>query len=259
MSCRFTTCLDSRKTGHRVRKSVFTQDVKRYGWGLPECLQKVERYGSEWNQSDLIRRDKALGPFVLDSLRDYGAHLARTFLNEYKNLSGQPEVSKFTTVDRHLLGPHQQIEKALSEMVSLPSVGIKELILEARRELRMIENHVDEMKSEWSHPPAPSAKKKSKSESAQNLAIAALRRKFASGPDVPHLSRLGDISAIRASYAYKQCRPDNPRFAFSMAFADLCKIKAQESGGTILGRELAELMTVPKTAVRTLSAVRSLM
>jgi RNA-dependent RNA polymerase len=254
MSCRFTTCLDSRKTGHCVRKNVLTQDTKDYGWGLPECMQNVET--DEWSQSQRgnVKRDKSLAPFVLDSLRSFGEDLASAFLGEYEKLSSQPGASKFTTPDRHLFEPHQRIVRKLTEMKSLPGANTSELIVEAWRELRMIESHVDQMKAQWSSLPTP----KKKPGSTRNGEIEALRMKFASGPDVPHLSLLGDIPAIRASYAYRQCRPENPKFAFAMAFEELCKIKAQELGGTILSGTLADLMTIPKTAVRTISAIRSL-
>jgi len=210
----------------------------------------------EWSQSQRgnVKRDKSLAPFVLDSLRSFGERLADAFLGEYERLSSQPGVSKFTTPDPHLFEPHQRIVRKLTEMESLPGANISEFILEARRELRMIESHVDKMKAQWSSPLTP----KKKSGSTRNREIDALRIEFASGPDVLHLSLLGDIPAIRASYAYRQCRAENPKFAFAMAFEELCKIKAQELGGTILSRGLAELMTIPKTAVRTLSAIRSL-
>jgi len=213
-------------------------------------MSQVERY--EWREEPDIRRNQDLGPFVLESLRDFGTDLADTFLSEYEKLGGQPAVGRFTTADHHLLGPHQRIVKKLSEMESLLGADGNKFILKARRELGEIENHVDEVKSEW--PQAFVSRRKD----MQNQAIADLRRKFVSGPDVPHLSLLGDIPAIRASYAYKQCRANKPTFAFSMAFEDICRIKAQESGGTVLDRELAELMTIPKTAVRTLSALRAL-
>jgi RNA-dependent RNA polymerase len=254
MSCRFTTCLDSRKTGHCVRKNVLAQDAKDYGWGLPDCMQHVET--DEWSQSQRgnVKRDKSLTPFILDSLRSFGEHLAGAFLGEYEKLSSQPGVSKFTAPDRHLFEPHQRIVRKLTEIESFPEANNSEIIQEARRELRMIESHVDKMKAQWSSSLTP----KKKSGSTQNGKIEALRIKFASGPDVPHLSLLGDIPAIRASYAYRQCRAENPNFAFAMAFEELCKIKAQELGGTILTCGLAELMTIPKTAVRTLSAIRAL-
>jgi RNA-dependent RNA polymerase len=251
MSCRFTTCLDSRKTGHHVRQNVLAQDTKQYGWPLPECMQYVET--DEWSQRHYVRRKKALGPFILDSLWSFGRHVADGFLGEYDNLGGQ---CKFIAQDHNLLGPHQQVVKKLSGVVLLPYTDIGNIIQEARGELRMIEDHIDKMKAEWSS--LLTTKKKSGSTSTQNLAIAALRQEFASGPDVPHLSLLGDIPAICASYAYTQCRANNPNFAFSMAFEELCKMKAQESGGIMLSYELAELMTIPKTAVRTLSAIRSL-
>jgi len=254
MSYRFTTCLDSRKTGHRVRQDVFTKDSQRYGWGLPDCMSHVEKY--EWKEGSDVRRNKALGPFVLESLRDFGTDLANTFLSEYEKLGGQAGVGGSTTADNHLLGPHQRIVQKLSEMESLLGGDGNKLILEARRELGMIENHVDKIKSEWSKG-FPSSRKK-KSGSTQKEGVAELRGRFVSGPDAPHLSLLGDIPAIRASYGYKLCWANKPTFAFSMAFEDICRIKAQELDGTILDRELAELMTIPKTAVRTLSALRAL-
>jgi hypothetical protein len=217
-------------------------------------MSQVEKY--EWKEGSNVRRPEALGPFVLESLRDFGTGLADTFLSEYEKLGGQAGVGGFTTADHDLLGPHQRIDQKLSEMVSLLGGDGNKLILEARRELGMIENHVDKIKSEWAKG-FPQGRKK-KSGSTQKEGIAELRGRFASGPDVPHLSLLGDIPAIRASFAYKLCRANKPTFAFSMAFEDICRIKAQESDGVILDRELAELMTIPKTAVRTLSALRAL-
>ncbi len=58
MSCRFTTCLDSRKTGYRVQQEVFRADTRKYAWGVPECLRFVEE-GAERSQRGRIVRDKA--------------------------------------------------------------------------------------------------------------------------------------------------------------------------------------------------------
>lgn len=251
MSCRFTTCLDSKKTGHRVLESTFSQDSKRYGMGLPDCMRSDEER-SEWNQSSHIRRGEALGPFVLDSLREFGMRLSGDFLSEYHQLNSQSGVSRFATADLDLLRPHQQIVEKLSKTESRRGVNSEDFIREANRELRMIEDHVQGLKSRW-----PSVFSGKKSRSVQAREKAALRQSFVTGPDVPHLSLLGDVPAIRASYAYKKCNPENANFAFAMAFEDLCNIKARESGGTTLGREFVELMTIPKTAVRTLSALRS--
>ncbi|KAI0005558.1 RNA dependent RNA polymerase-domain-containing protein [Russula compacta] len=246
----FTTCLDSKKTGHRVLASTFSQDSKQYGRGLPDCMRSDEET-SEWNQSGLIRRPEALGPFVLDSLRNSSMALAGRFLTKYEQLSSQSGVSRFATADLDLLRPHQQIVEKLSQMESRRGVNSEDFIREANRELRMIEDHVQGLSSRW-----PSIFRK-KSRSVQTREKAALRQSFVTGPDVPNLSLLGDVPAIRASYAYKKCNPKSPSFAFAMAFEDLCNIKARESGGTTLERGFVELMAIPKTAVRTLSALRS--
>jgi hypothetical protein len=243
MSCRFTTCLDSRKTGHRVRQSIFQNDIAQYGWGPPECLRPV---GEGGNQNP-IRRSEGLGLFVIDTLKDYGSRLADSFLFKYAELPG---AAGLTTADRHLQEPYRQIVGKLSKMESLHRVHTSEFVQEARRELNKLKEHVEETKSEW-----PKVSRE-KSGSTQNRKVDDLRRRFNSGPDAPHLSLLGDVPTIRASYAYQLCRPETPMFAFSMAFDTLCKIKARELGGTVMDREFAELMTIPKIAVRTLSALR---
>jgi RNA-dependent RNA polymerase len=248
ISCRFTTCLDSRKTGHRVQRSVFDKDVRQYGWGLPECLRPVE----EGNQNPARRNEALLGPFVLDTLKRSGIKLAEEFLCKYRELSGQPGATRSMTPDRHLLGPYQQIAEKLSRMERLPQVHLNDLVREVRKEVEAIERHVKNMKSEWGK-----CFQKKNSGSTRNPMLIDLRRKFNSGPDAPHLSLLGDVPEIRASFAYKLHGTDNPTFAFSMAFEVLCVIKARALGGSIVDRELAELMAIPKVAVRTLSALRS--
>lgn len=252
MSCRFTTCLDSRKTGHRVQQSVINRDAKQYGWPLPECLRSVEE-GHEWDENGRTRRNEALGPFVLDTLKVFGRDLADSFLCKYE-LRDLPGAATFTVRDRHLLGPYQQIVEKLSTMESLPRVHINEFIQKARDELRKIEKHVEDMKSEWAKGFRTASKKKSGF--TQTRMVDDLQRRFNSGPDAPHISLLGDVPAIRASYAYERCRAEDPKFAFAMASGALCNIKARELGGTTFERKFADLVTIPKIAVRTLSALR---
>lgn len=218
-------------------------------WGLPGCLRSAEE-GDQRGQNVRIKRGQDLPPFILDILQGFGDKLKEGFLREYTNLSGQPGAARFEA-DRDLLGPYQKIMGKLSRIESLTYPN--ELAREARTELRTIEAHVENMKSEWARIFRTSPT------SARDRMLDNLRRKFESGPDsdVRYLSHFGDIPEIRASCAYRQCSADIPRFAFSMAFDVLCKIKAQESGGTTLSREFADLVTVPKIAVRTLSALRS--
>lgn len=246
--CRFTTCLDSRKTGYCVQRKVFEKD-RDSSLGRPDCFRSVKER-DERSQGVRIKRAEGLGPFILDILEGFGDELQEKLLCEYENFIGPPGTARFEA-DRDLLSPYQKIMVKLSEFESLPGGHLNELARRARTELRTIEAHVEDMKKEWPRIFRNAPK------SAQNRKLADLRRKFESGPDVPHLSHLGDASEIRASCAYQRCRVDNPRFAFSMAFDVLCKIKARESRGTTLCREFAELVTVPKIAVRTLSALRS--
>jgi len=258
MSCRFTTCLDSRKTGLRVLENVFQKDSAKYG----SKYMRVDEGVAE-NQS-LARRGEALGSFILDDLQSFGSSIADSFWVKYEKPDGQPAADTwFKSKDKHLLRPYQRISEKLSEMRSLPQVKVDDFLAEARRELGAIEEHVKAMKLEWanifrSKERGPAKRKGSKpSKSSQDRAIDVLQRKFASGPDVPHIALLGDVPEIRASYAYSLCQPNNAKFAFAVAFKELCNIKAREQGGSILDREFAELMSIPKSTVRTLSALRA--
>jgi RNA-dependent RNA polymerase len=250
MSCRFTTCLDSRKTGHRVLREVLRADSKQYGWPLPDCLRNsVDDDMDEGRQGATVKRGAKLAPFILEALQRFGETVVYDLLVKYKKLSDPPRMrSGVWAQDGDLLKPYQRIVENLSEMELL---HVDEFLTEARRELKMVEDHVKTRQEEW-----PMTFHTSKAPSTVNAEVAALKQRFASGPDVPHLSLLGDIPAIRASYAYRLCRPDNTHFAFAMALEELCRIKARESEGTTLDRELAELMAIPKSTVRALSAAR---
>lgn len=256
----FTTCLDSRKTGLRVLQKVFEQDSKKYGWSLPNCLRVDEEVGE--SQNSVPKRGGALRPFILDELQDFGKSVKNEFLAKYERPDGQLAAEPLFK-DRHLLRPYERISEKLSEMQSLPRVKVGDFLAEARRELVAVEEHVKAMKSEWPNvfratkkrEPAP----KRGSKPSQNNGFDVLRRDFALGPDVPHLALLGDVPEIRASYAYSLCSPSNANFAFAMAFEELCNIKARELGGATIDREFAELMSIPKSAVRTLSVLRASM
>lgn len=247
LSCRFTTCLDSRKTGLRVLENVFQKDAKKYGWPLPKCMQDDEEEGE--SQNAVTSRGNALRPFILDELLSFGDSVAEKIRVEYD----KPAMESFRNKDQHLLRPYQRILEKLSEMRSLP-VKVDDFLGEARRELGAIEKHVDDMKLEWGNSFQSNARQNTR----QDHTIDMLRRKFISGPpDVAHLALLGDVPEIRASYAYSRCMAINPKFAFAMAFKELCGIKARELGGTILDSEFAEIMSIPKSTVRTLSALRA--
>jgi len=241
----FTTCLDSRKTGLHVLENVFQKDSKKYAWPLPKCMQGDEEEGE--SQNSITIRGKELGPFILDDLLSFGDSVAKNFWVKYD----KPAMESFNSQDQHLLRPYQRILEKLSEMRSLPRVNVNDFLGEARRELGAIEKHVEDMKLEWARI------FKAQQKRGQNHAIDLLQRKFASGPDVAHLALLGDVPEIRASYAYSLCKPINPKFAFAVAFKELCGIKAREVGGTTLDREFAELMSIPKSTVRALSALRA--
>jgi len=256
----FTTCLDSRKTGHRVLRRVLEADSKQYGWPLPDCLRdSVDEAMDEVHQNIVIKRGEALAPFVLDALRCFGEDIVENLLSKYESSGQGMVVSRLTSQDYALLNPYKHISDKLSGMETLSQVNVQDFVREARRELKMVEDHVKTMREEWPSACRPPKAPKKRSVPTKSRGVDTLQKKFVSGPEVPHLSLLGDVPAIRASYAYMLCKPENQKFAFAMAFEILCHIKAQELGGTTLSREFAELMAIPKSTARTLSALRASM
>ncbi|KAI9445364.1 RNA dependent RNA polymerase-domain-containing protein [Lactarius indigo] len=211
-------------------------DIATYTMGFTTCLdsrktglrvlEKVFEQDSKkkWVNPRTSSQNGAehLGQFILDELQDFGKRIKDSFLTKYETPDGALAAERlFRAKDQHLLRPHQRILEKLSEMKSLPRVRVDDFIAEARRELVAVEEHVLTTKSEWKN--------------------------------------LGDVPEIRASYAYSLCPPDNANFAFAMAFEELCNIKARELGGATIDREFAELMSIPKSAVRTLSVLRASM
>jgi len=256
VSGRFTTCLDSRKTGLRVLEEVYKEDSKKYGWPLPNCFRMDEDMGESENGS--IARSGALGPFILEHLQGFGKDVADEFLAKYEKKDGLAFKS-----DQDLLRPYHRILEKLSEMRSLPGAKVDDFVAKARGDLEAVVKHVDAMKSEWPKASRPSKEReraqKKGVRSSQSNRINALQRTFASEPEVSYLALLGDVPEVRASYAYSLCAPNNPNFAFAMASDELCNIKARERGGTTLDRKFTELMSIPKSTVRTLSALRASM
>ncbi|KAI0271441.1 RNA dependent RNA polymerase-domain-containing protein [Gloeopeniophorella convolvens] len=250
----FTTCLDSSKTGLRILQDVFSKDGKRYGMARPVCMRDADDDGGEFSTNTVAKRDGNLKPFIIELLREFGATLLDEHLRKYEEISRQfgPEAR---SRDPHLEAPYKEIADKLSKGTSLVS-GAGALLQEAAKELGTLRKHVDAIKVQWgrSFSSGPSQKRGKQSKWG---GVDALQREFAATLDLPHLSLLGDISAIRASYAYTQCSPDNARFAFALAFEDLCNIKARALGGYTLAPDFAELMAISRPAVRTLSALRA--
>src|ERR1700734_4041997 len=83
---RFNTCLDSSKTGHRLKHDIFLDDQAKCGRPRPSCMGPIDHAecAIQTYQSALpVERNKSLGTFILDSLVTAGHELRTRHLKAY--------------------------------------------------------------------------------------------------------------------------------------------------------------------------------
>jgi len=211
------TCLDSGKSGLRVKESVFRDDMRKYNRGLPESLAK------DGDGSDECKRPRQLGKFVLDALLAHGKKIWEGHYDKYKSLRskafGKPN-------DHEILRPY---EEAKAGFTSPPY----------SEQLTILKEHVDKCRRDWAglggssrSPASPNAKARAETKQKQSSNVANIRKEFMAGPPpeliadlyaFPRGSRM--VKEIKASYAYSL----GEKFGVEVAFHDICALKATAS------------------------------
>ncbi|KAH9923183.1 RNA dependent RNA polymerase-domain-containing protein [Epithele typhae] len=247
----FTTILDSRKTGHRVREEVTKKDKKTYDRLRPPSLPS--KGDAEYNMVPIIRK-KHLKSFVLDDLHKAGKDMKDERLKMYEGIQqGHKGGIGGDRHDKELLAPYLRAEPHRLH----PALA---------RDLDALEAHIESHIKKWTTLSAKTgaAKKEGRGKGGKGGKEAAasksaetrraydeLAREFAAGPDLPADSLLvafGDVGGLRASWAYRK----NAKFAWSVAFGALCAIKASTREPAAVAGEFAELMAIPQSALRVL-------
>ncbi|KAH9885398.1 RNA dependent RNA polymerase-domain-containing protein [Cubamyces lactineus] len=251
----FNTILDSRKSGLRVKEDVYRADKRVYDRGRPKCLpSKVDAdpISTPYNRI-VLRRPPTLPRFVLEVLQESGEDMRDKLLSSYDALR---ENAGLRDNDPDLLQPYAQAATLSDHPVFGPHLTI-------------IKEHVRAHILQWqnaareSKPSSPSKARRAKARSsARSSAMSEKKRwrdlgqSFASGPQVPPdspLVLLGSIEAIVASCAYTM----NAKFAWSVAFQPLCKIKAARQGSIGMAGHFADSMAISSSAVRVFEQSRS--
>ncbi|THH18623.1 hypothetical protein EW146_g2394 [Bondarzewia mesenterica] len=265
----FTTCLDSGKSGLRLKEGVFKADSKAYGYPKARCMQSEEGEESSRMQdhnTPPLPRDSSLPKFILESLLDTGSDLKKRYLIKYEALDVQP-----TRQDKDLLQPWKDVQEAAAtpfpdDAFNFVSQDLRQKIQDElhrvrKAEISRVENYILSIKAEWMtavHPPSPSktapSPRKKKIRSQSVALVQDVVKKFADG--------LADVSwaseDVRASCAYTiASRLGDGKFPFSVAFRGLCHIKAQVAGITPITQQFTDAMTMQSSALRMLSKVRS--
>ncbi|KAG1747654.1 RNA dependent RNA polymerase-domain-containing protein [Suillus lakei] len=231
----FTTCLDASKTGLRVKAHVFEGDRKYCGDRKPYYMVALGQSA----EGKSVSKRKGPTPYILDALVDEGRRLRDDFLKQYSVLRS----SSTNTTDPDLTSPYLSASRRATQA---SRTGLQIL----QDHLSVVKCHVQKAYEDWQ---AAVALQKKVSEGRGSLdpktqAIQKSVQHFARRPEVLFFSD-EELKTIMASYAYNL----SGAFGFSVAFADLCAIKARVQGAVLFADRFAEVMCIPNNILRALS------
>jgi hypothetical protein len=176
-------------------------------------------------------------PFILDDLVNEGNRLRNEFVQRYSSLrSSSPRVPDR---DEHLTSPYKSASYRATQAAH---AGFKALQVN----LTVTKKHVDNAYRDWQCAIAMRSSSDLKEQRIQQAV-----KSFAQRPlfqDTLFFSE-EELKTIKASYAYTT----NQSFGFSVAFTELCAIKARVQGGVLFEDKFAQVMNIPNNVLRALS------
>lgn len=233
----FTTCLDASKTGLRVKHNVFEADRKAFGSRKPYYKLAVLKKSDSPREDPLPLQRMISSPFILDDLVNEGNRLRNEFVQRYSSLrSSSPRVPDR---DEHLTSPYKSASYRATQAAH---AGFKALQVN----LTVTKKHVDNAYRDWQCAIAMRSSSDLKEQRIQQAV-----KSFAQQPlfqDTLFFSE-EELKTIKASYAYTT----NQSFGFSVAFTELCAIKARVQGGVLFEDKFAQVMNIPNNVLRALS------
>jgi RNA-dependent RNA polymerase len=231
---RFTTILDSSKTGLEIVDSVLKNDRKRYQRYLKPTWTTEDKPQAQSNPKNLVPvpRGKDLPPFIMDKLSEQ----VRLVVGGAKRKVEQTLQGLGTpTPDPALLAPHQlrvdDLQEYEDKVTKHPECRIYAVTL--RRELDALKNHVDNVHTKWTRATVKGFTDLA-IETRQDR-LRALSKEFARDPQLEvgigyvALRTFDERMEFKASYAYY--KHPRQRFPWDVATSTLCKLKAASTPG----------------------------
>ena len=232
---RFTTILDSRKTGLTVQPSVLEADKTLYGHQKPAC------FGGPKDGPNVPIRSSNLRRCILEELLDAGDACREKLLVQYERNGRKPlEGAR----DSDILRSWRDVEAALpkEDLISKPlAAELKEMDRLLRKLWEDWKSHCAAMHRNDARFKSVKAKEKYDKSEMSKFAL-----RYSAIPDQrTRLVLLYDIDSLKASRAYDL----NVRFAMSFGFQALCRIKAAAVPTMVFTREIGEAMSMSKSEV----------
>lgn len=231
--------MDASKTGLRVKQPVFDQDRQQWGAKQPWYAWKLEQGKSAKNtsQKPLLKRQGS--PFILDVLVEEGENLRKEALHDYRRLKGQSMEE-----DQDLSRPWIAAKARANQAKMNGIFGLTQ-------NLEDIEAHVEEARRMYQRAVVISRASSAENSSSKDEYYDKVASAFAKSPSFRSFLFFSDddVQILKASFASTK----SLTFAFSVAFRDLCAIKARATGNIAIIHQFAQCITVPNIVVRTFS------
>ncbi|KAG6907475.1 hypothetical protein DXG01_008811 [Tephrocybe rancida] len=240
----FNALLDSNKTGDRLKTGIFEKDQKKFGHEIDRTSQR----------KDNIR-------YIFHTLQDAGKAFGEELLCEYEALTGSTGSTKDVS-DKALLQPYDSAANKANKMIDESDNRDRRVLSEELDRIRkVVDNaHVaykEALRKLKAHDPVTPSKKSAKAKSHQRGKPDPKAQACDKYDDeVKDIVFFQNIEAIKASYAYKL----DPGFGFTVAFRDLCTIKASTSPHGIAPtiRSFDEAKHIPSTYIKAVDRLTAL-
>ncbi|KAG9313859.1 RNA dependent RNA polymerase-domain-containing protein [Chiua virens] len=242
----FTTCLDASKTGLRVKPPVFDSDMKHWGTKKPWYAWRLEQGKGKNNDQMQLLRQRDSQAFILDVLVAEGDNLRKEALEEYRRL-------KVHTMkeDQDLSRPWNEAKAKAKQAqddhgISCFTENLDDIQTHVNNALGSFRRAVEIYKPDGTNGSASR-------DSQATVLFERVASLFAKPPSFRGFVFFSDddIRTLKASYASNL----SLSFAFSVAFYDLCCIKAKATGNVAITHQFAQCVTVPSLVARTFSQV----
>ncbi|KIJ66539.1 hypothetical protein HYDPIDRAFT_26878 [Hydnomerulius pinastri MD-312] len=208
-----------------------------YTWRLESAKESAK--GKKTTGGEKPSAAKRRIPFILDDLVEEGDRLRKQFLGEYRLL----RTTRNDAGDPNLTAPWEAARARAAGARNQAFPGFAD-------NLEDIREHVTASFDAFRRA-AAAAKTTLPDSPAKDESFTLVAQGFAETPNFGTYQFFSDddVRTLKASLAASESLP----FAFSMAFAELCAIKARAAGNVAFTYQFAQCLSVPNAVLRTFS------
>lgn len=228
---RFNILLDASKSGLALGEGIFEQDQKKFR--RPYNCRDINSIGDSGlpKAASVLTADPSSDAYILRKLHDRAREVGESFMEIFRTSSGDyPDIQ--------LIGPYEAANKFANDVFAKSGLDFFE------DDLNRIRLHISEVFREWSTVTSLSTSKQ-KEKDYRRVAML-----FAE--PVMGITVTPNVEEIKASFAY--FKYPKRMFAVSVAFRQLCEIKARASTGGMVPctTDIDEMKTVSAACIRAL-------